>query len=157
MKHPATGLALPVPPGWQAARDAGAPLILAWPQERLRAARFRPNAVATVDRPAPDLTGIAAYTAASIAGMQRMLTGMYVIAIDVITIAGHEGRRVLCGYREGVFALAAEYWWTVAGGLATTLTASCQIEDYLDLSPVFEHIAAGMVPAAESPVPEAQR
>jgi hypothetical protein len=63
---------------------------------------------------------------------------------------------VLCGHRDGVYAIATEYWWTMAGGVATALTASCQVEDYLDLSPVFENIAAGMVPAGQLPGPGAQ-
>lgn len=151
IEHPATGLALPVPPGWQAVRDAGAPLVLAWPQRPGSAPRFRPNAVATVEQPPPEAAGIAAYTAASVATMQQMLTGLHVIAIDVITIGGHDGRRVLCGHRDGMYALASEYWWTLAAGVATTLTASCQVEDYLDLSPVFETIAAGMVAAVRMP------
>ncbi|HEU5387946.1 MAG TPA: hypothetical protein VFV73_18785 [Streptosporangiaceae bacterium] len=159
--HPGTGLELPVPPGWQVLRGAGAPLVLAWPlgpgpgvgSEASASPRFRPNAVATVEQP-PASMGLSAYTAASIANMQRMLTGLNVIAIDVIVIAGHDGRRVLCGHRDGAFALATEYWWTIVDGVATTLTASCQVEDYLDLSPVFENIAAGMVPAARVPEPE---
>jgi hypothetical protein len=151
LSHPATGLALPVPPGWQAARDTGAALVLAGPGQ---AARFRPNAVATVERPPPAVTEISAYTAASVAGLQRMLTGLHVIAIDVVTIGGQDGRRVLCGYRDGAYAIAAESWSAMTAGVATSLTASCQVEDYLDLSPVFENIAAGMVPAVRLPAPE---
>lgn len=155
--HSATGLRLPVPPGWQSALDAGAPVVLAGPAEPGRATRFRPNIVVTVEQPPPAMTDVAAYTFASIDGMQRMLTGLQVIAIDVITIGGREGRRVLCGHREGIFALATEHWWTVADGVATTLTASCQVEDYLDLAQVFEDVAAGMVPAARGPGPGAVR
>jgi hypothetical protein len=147
--HPATGLALPVPPGWLAVRDAGAPLVLAWPKEADKKRRFRPNLVATVEQPPGELTGIAAYTAASVTNMQLMLTDLCVIAIDVVTVGGHDGRRVLCGHRDSVHAIATEHWWTVADGVATTLTASCQVEDYLDLAPVFENVAAGMVPATQ--------
>ena len=107
ISHPATGLALPVPPGWQAVRDTGAALVLAWPAGPGQAARFRPNAVATVERPPAAITGISAYTAASVVGLQRMLTGLHVIAIDVVTIGGQDGRRVLCGYRDGAYAIAA--------------------------------------------------
>lgn len=151
--HPATGLALPVPPGWLAARNAGAPLVLAWPQEPGQAKRFRPNVVTTVEQPPVELAAIAAYTAASIANMQLMLTGLYVIAIDIVSLGGNDGRRVLCGHRDGVHAIATEHWCTLAGGVATTMTASCQVEDYLDLSPVFENVAAGLVPAARSRPP----
>jgi hypothetical protein len=154
--YPGAGLELPVPPGWQAVRDAGAPLVVAAPREPGQAQRFRPNAVATVERPPPEVTDVAAYTAASVAGLARLLTGLHVIAIDVITLGGHGGRRVLCGHRDGVYAIATEYWWTMAAGVATALTASCQVEDYLDLSPVFENIAAGMVPAGRLPGPGAQ-
>ena len=140
-----------MPPGWQAVRDAGAPLVLAAPREPGQAHRFRPNMVAVVERPPPAVTDVAAYTAASIASMAQLLTGLHVIAIDVVTLGEHDGRRVLCGHRDGVYAIATEHWWTIAAGVATALTASCQVEDYLDLSPVFENIAAGMVPAAQVP------
>lgn len=125
--------------------------MLACPLGPGEVSRFRPNIVVTVEQVPPGLTDVAAYTFSSITGMQRMLTGFHVIAIDVITIGGHEGRRVLCGHRDGIYALATEYWWTVAHGVATTLTASCQVEDYLDLAQAFEDVAAGMVPAARVP------
>lgn len=155
--HPATGVRVPVPPGWRCALDAGAPVVLAGPTDPGQAPRFRPNIVITVEQPPPAVTEVAAYTAASITGMQRMLTGFHVIAIDVVTIAGHEGRRVLCGHRDATYALASEHWWTVADGVATTLTANCQVEDYLELAGVFEEAAAGMVPAARSLQPGTAR
>jgi hypothetical protein len=148
--HPATGLALPVPPGWQAALDAGAPIVLAapvLPADEGQIPAFRSNTVATAERPKPDLTTIAAYTTASLTNLRLLLTGLHVIAADAVDIAGHDGCRVLCGYRDGIFAIAAEYWWVIADGIATTLTTSCQVEQYLDASPVFEDIAAGLVPA----------
>lgn len=145
--HPASGARAPVPPGWQPELDAGAPVVLVSPPAPGRAPRFRPNMVVTIEQPPPAMAGLAAYTASSITGMQRMLTGFHVIAIDVITMCGHDGRRVLCGHRDGTYALATEHWWTVAEGVATTLTASCQVEDYLDLAELFEETAAGMVPA----------
>jgi hypothetical protein len=150
IRHPATGLALPVPPGWQAVLDAGAPIVLAAPAvpaEDGQIPPFRPNAVATAERPKPDLTTIADYTTASLTNLQLLLTGLQVIAADAVDIAGYDGCRVLCGYRDGIFAIAAEYWWVIANGIATTMTASCQVEQYLNASPVFEDIAAGLVPA----------
>jgi hypothetical protein len=159
IRHPATGLALPVPPGWRAVRDAGAPVVLAAPPVPAAPDElppFRPNAVAMVEQPRPELAGITAYAAASVANLQMLLTGLHVIAADVIDIAGHEGRRVLCGYRDGIIAVASEYWWVIADGVATTLTASCQVEQYLHVSPVFENIAAGLVPATR-PVTQASR
>ena len=146
--HPASNLRLSVPPAWEAVLDVGAPVVLASPLGPGQGSRFRPNIVATVERPPPGMTDVAAYTDSSIGTMRRMLTGFHVIAIDNTAIGGHEGRRVLCGYRSGIYALTAEYWWTVAHGVGTTLTASCQVEDYLDLAPVFEEVAAGLVPAA---------
>ncbi|MDR0345118.1 MAG: DUF1795 domain-containing protein [Nocardiopsaceae bacterium] len=145
--HPASGARVPVPPGWQPELDAGAPVVLVSPPAPGQAPGFRPNIVVTIEQIPPEVAGLAAYTASSITGMQRMLTGFHVIAIDDITVGGHEGCRVLCGHRDGTYALATEHWWTVAGGVATTLTASCQVEDYLDLAEVFEQAAAGMIPA----------
>lgn len=149
---PECGLRLPVPAGWEVL-GKGVPVVLAAPSGPGQGARFRPNVVVTVEQPPPALADLAAYTDSSIGAMQRMLTGFQVIAVDEVLIDGHAGRRVLCGYRSGVFALAAEYWWTVARGVATTLTASCQVEDYLDLAQVFEEVAGGMVPAARAPLP----
>ena len=123
--HPAAGLELPVPPGWQAVRDAGAPLVVDGPLAPGQARRFRPNVVVTVERPPPAVTDVAAYTAASIDSMAQLLTGLHVIAVDVITVGGHDGRRVLCGHRDGMYAIATEHWWTIAAGVATALTASC--------------------------------
>jgi hypothetical protein len=155
--HSASGLCLPVPPGWEAVLDAGAPVVLASPLGSVQRSRFRPNIVATLEQPPPTMADLTAYTNSSIDTMRRMFTGFHVIAIDDIAIGGHEGRRVLCGYRSGMYALAAEYWWTVAQWVATTLTASCQVEDYLDLSQLFEEVAAGMVPAARVPLPGVAR
>jgi hypothetical protein len=155
--HSSTGLRLPVPSGWEALVDAGVPVVLTHAIEPGQAPRFRPSMVATVEQPPDALTDIAAYTDSSLGTMRRMLTGFHVIAADAITISGHEGRRVLAGYRGGIYALAAEYWWTVVHGVATTLTANCQVEDYLDLEPVFEEVAAGLVPAAQVPVTGAAR
>ncbi|MGD0556656.1 MAG: hypothetical protein ABSA93_16980 [Streptosporangiaceae bacterium] len=149
--HPGSGLRLRVPARWESVLDAGAPVVLAFPIEPGQTPHFRPNIVATVERTPPAMMDVAAYTDASLEGMRRMLTGFQVIAIDPATIDGHEGRRVLCAYRSGIYALATEHWWTVALGVATTLTASCQVEDYLDLAPVFEDVAAAMVPATRVP------
>jgi hypothetical protein len=151
IRHPATGLALPVPPGWEAVCDAGAPVVLAAPLVPAKPGElpsFRPNAVAAVEQPPPDLAGIAAYVATSVANLQLLLTGLQVIAVDVIDIVGYEGRRALCGHRDGIIAVASEYWWVIADGVATTLTATCQVEQYLQVSSVFENIAVGLVPAS---------
>ena len=153
--HSASGLRLAVPPGWEAVIDAGAPVVLASPLGLGQTSHFRPNIVATVERPPAAMTSMAAYTDSSINIMRRMLTGFHVIAIDDIFIDGHDGHRVLCGYQSGIYAVAAECWWTVANGVATALTASCQVEDYLDVVPVSEEVAAGMVPAARVPLPGA--
>jgi hypothetical protein len=139
--HSPSGLTLPVPSGWQPSPGAGAPVVLA----------SLLNMVATVEQLPLAMTDVAAYTDASIDGMRRMLTGFHVIAVDAVTIGAYEGRRALCGYRSGMYALATEYWWTVPHGVATTLIASCQVEDYLDLAQVFEDVAAGMIPATRVP------
>jgi hypothetical protein len=152
IQHPVTGLALPVPPGWRAVRDAGAPVVLVAPPvpaEPDEVPPFRPNLVAAAERPRTELAAIAAYADASLVNLQLLLAGLHVIAVDVIDIAGHEARRALCGYRDGVFAVASEYWWVIVNGVATTLTASCQVEQYLTVSPVFENIAAGLTPATQ--------
>jgi hypothetical protein len=168
IQHPTTGLALPVPPGWQALRDAGAPVVLTAPPASAPPPPagsalapsasagpggpppFVPNAVATVDRPHPELAQIADYTAASMARLRMQLAELHVIAADVVDIAGYEGRHMLCGYLDGIFAVTSEYWWVIANGVATTLAASCQVEQYLDASPVFENIAVGLIPATRS-------
>lgn len=149
--HPASGLRIPVPAGWEAVVEEGALVVLASSLEPGQGSRFRPNIVVTVERPPPALADVTAYTESSIDAMRRMLTGFQVIAIDDVAIGGNEGCRVLCGYRSGMHALAAEYWWTVAHGVGTTLTASCQVEDYPDLAHVFEEVADGMLPAARVP------
>jgi hypothetical protein len=153
IRHPATGLALPVPPGWQALCDAGAPVVLTAPPVSAGPGGpppFVPNVVGTVDRPRPQLAQLADYTAASMARLHMQLADLHVIAADAVDIAGHEGRRMLCGYLDGIFAVTSEYWWVIADGVATTLAASCQVEQYLDASPVFENIAAGLIPATRS-------
>jgi hypothetical protein len=149
--HSPSGLTLPVPSGWQPSPGAGAPVVLASLLGPGLISRFRPNMVATVEQLPLAMTDVAAYTDASIDGMRRMLTGFHVIAVDAVTIGAYEGRRALCGYRSGMYALATEYWWTVPHGVATTLIASCQVEDYLDLAQVFEDVAAGMIPATRVP------
>jgi hypothetical protein len=159
VRHPATSLALPVPPGWRAVLDAGAPVVLAAPLAPAAPGErppFRPNAVGAVERPRPELAAIADYAAASVTNLRMLLTGLHVIAVDVIDIAGHEARRALCGYRDGITAVASEYWWVIADGVATTLTTTCQVEQYMQISPVFENIAAGMAPATQ-PVTRAGR
>jgi len=43
-----------------------------------------------------------------------MLTGLHVIAV---AIGGQDGRRMLCGYRDGVYAIAAESWSVMTAGV----------------------------------------
>lgn len=156
VEHPASGLRLGVPIGW-AVLNEDVPVVLASPLESRQSSRFRANVVVTVEQPPAALADLTAYTQSSIDGMRRMLTGFQVIAIDDVALGDYAGHRVLCGYRSGIFALAAEYWLTVARGVGTTLTASCQVEDYLDLVQVFEEMAGQIVPAARVPFPGGDR
>lgn len=145
--HEATGAGIPCPPDWQRERDPGGAILLVEPYAATQSAdrSFRPNVSVVVERPHPALRDIAAFTTRMVDNMVLGLTDLHVIDLEVVEVAGHEGRRILAGHRSGQYALALEQWWTIVDGIGTTISGSCAVEDYLRASPVFELVAAGLV------------
>jgi len=142
----ATGAGIPRPPRWQQ-RDGTSALIALVDPFMPRDRAFRPNVNVVVERPHEILTDLDAFTARSIQNMRGGLTDLQLIDVQPAVIGGYPGHHVTSAYRSGIYALALEQWWTVVGGLGTTLSATCSVEDYARMAPVFELIGGGLVPA----------
>jgi hypothetical protein len=140
-----TGVAIPCPPRWQRVPAGDAVIALVEPYVSPVRRDFRANVTVTVERPPERLAEIAAYTTRMVDNAVVGLTDLHVIDLDVVEVAGHEGRRMLAGYRAGQYALALEQWWALAGGLGTTLSGTCAVESYPRASPIFELVACGLV------------
>lgn len=139
--------ALPRPPGWRRVDDPAAVIVLVEPYtpEIARQRAFRANASLILEQPHELLRDLAAFTTRMVDNLLLTLTDAHVIDIEPVDLAGREGRRLLCGYRSGKYALALEQWWTVIGETGVTLSGTCAVEDYLRASPIFEVLAAGLV------------
>ncbi len=143
-----TGAAVPWPPGWEAVRTPETRILLRQPAEP---GRFAWNVAVTVERPEGPFADVSLYTTAMIHNMSLGLTDLQVIAVDSVEFWGREGRRVLSAHRAGPYAVALEQYWFVAGGVATTLSGSCDVADHLKAADTFGYIAHGMSLAARLP------
>lgn len=141
-----TGLAVLVPAGWEAQADPSAPAVLTMlspPGER--EGDFRPSITVTVEQPPEHLRDITEYTRVMVSGLRTNLTDAHVIAIDPLWLGGFEGRRVVTGHREGMYTLVAQQYWALDdSGIATSLTGTSALEQYLWAEDVFAHVAAGL-------------
>lgn len=148
---PPTGLEVLVPQGWTVRSDLSSAAVITMvspPGER--ADDFRPNITITVEQPDDAMRDIGVYTRELVAGLRANLTDAHVIAIDPLWVGGYEGRRVVTGYRDGPYTLVAQQYWAVGeSGVATVLTGTSSLEQYLWASDVFAHVAAGLSVASE--------
>lgn len=145
-----TGAGIPCPPRWRGRDDTSAVIALIDPFLP-RDAGFRPNVNVVVERPHEALADLDSFTNRSLRTMQLGLTDLHLIDLAPAGIGGHPGCHVTSVYRSGIYALAIEQWWTMVGGLGTTLSATCAVEDYARMAPVFETVAAGLIPAPGAP------
>jgi hypothetical protein len=141
-----TGAGIPRPPRWM--RRADTPAVIALVDRFVSGDRaFRPNVNVIVEQPHQILTDLEVFTVRAIQNMQGGMTDMHLVDVQPAAIGGHPGRHVTSAYRSGIYALALEQWWTVINGMATTLSATCAVEDYARLAEIFDVVAAGLVPA----------
>ena len=155
----ATGVGIPWPPRWRRHDDTTAVIVLV---DRFMSGdrAFRPNVNVVIEKPDPILTDIDVFTVRAIQNMQGGMTDMHLIDVQPVEIGGSPGRHVTSAYRSGLYALALEQLWTVIGGIATTLSATCAVEDYARLAETFDLVAAGLKPAtghAQAAPPAARR
>jgi hypothetical protein len=148
----ATGAGIPWPPRWRRRDDTAAVIALV---DRFVPSdgAFRPNVNVIVEKPHPILTGLDVFTVRAIQNMQGGMTDMHLIDLEPVEIGGHPGRHLTSAYRSGRYSLALEQWWTVVDGTATTLSATCAVEDYPRLGEIFDVVAAGLMPATSQPAP----
>jgi hypothetical protein len=144
-----TGAGLPRPPGWETLHAPETRILLR--QHDALPGRFAWTVAVTVERPEDPYSDVAAYTTAMIHNMSLGLTDLRVIAIDPVEFWGREGRRVLSAHRAGPYAVALEQYWFVSGGVATTLSGSCDVADHLRAIDVFGYLAHGLSPADRLP------
>jgi len=142
----ATGAGIPCPPRWIRRDDTPAAIALV---DRFVSGdgAFRPNVNVIVEKPHQILTDLDVFTVRAIANMQGGMTDMHLVDVQRVQIGGHPGRHVTSAYRSGRYALALEQWWTVISGIATTLSATCAVEDYARLAEIFDVVATGLAPA----------
>lgn len=145
-----TGAGIPRPPRWHSRDDTSAVIALVDPFLP-RDAGFRPNVNLVVERPHDALADLDSFTNRSLQTMRLGLTDLHLIDLAPADVGGRPGHHVTSVYRSGIYALALEQWWTTVGGLGTTLSATCAVEDYARMAPVFEAIAAGLIPATAGP------
>lgn len=145
-----TGAGIPRPPRWHSRDDTSAVIALVDPFLP-RDAGFRPNVNLVVERPHGALADLDSFTDRTLQTMRLGLTDLHLIDLAPADLGGRQGCHVTSVYRSGIYALALEQWWTVAGGLGTTPSATCAIEDYARMAPVFETVAAGLIPATAGP------
>ncbi|PSL02780.1 hypothetical protein CLV30_10987 [Haloactinopolyspora alba] len=152
---PPTGLEVLVPDGWAVHADPQAPAILTMLSPAAeREGDFRPSIVVTVEQPVEQQRDIAEYTRTMVAGLRANLTDAHVIAIDPLWVGGFEGRRVITGYREGMHTLVAQQYWALDdAGIATSMTGTSSVEQYLWAADVFAHAAAGLSVASRLATP----
>ncbi len=81
------------------------------------------------------------FTEAVVRQHQRTLTDVLMLDIEESTMAGQPARRVLCCYRQGVFSVTLEQWWTLADNGVVVLSGSAGSLDY----PVFRDVFDRMV------------
>jgi hypothetical protein len=141
-----TGAGIPRPPRWRRRDDTAAVIALVdgfVPTGRA----FRPNVNVVVEKPHQILTDLDVFTVRAIQNMQGGMTDLHLIDVQPAEIGGRPGRHVTSAYRSGIYSLALEQWWTVVGDTATTLSATCAVEDYARLAETFDVVAAGLKPA----------
>lgn len=150
---PPTGLEVLVPDGWPVRTSLGGPALITMVSPAGdREGDFRPSIVITVEQPVEELRAVAEYTRATTSGLRASLTDAHVIAIDPLWVGGYEGRRVITGYREGVHTQVAQQYWALDdAGVATVMTGTSSIEQYLWAAEIFAHVASGLSVATRLP------
>lgn len=140
----ATGAGIPCPPRWVRVEEPGATIAVVEP-DPAGGRPFRANVTVVVEHVGESFTDVEAYARCMLDGLALTLTDLHVISFSAVHVSGHEGYRLVAGYRSGPYALSLEQWWTVADGVGTTLSGTCAVEDYLYASPIFEVAAAGLL------------
>jgi hypothetical protein len=149
-----TGAGMSCPVSWVRVEVPGPSIVMAVAvsADRLEPGQFRPNVVLTVERVAAGSEDLRVFSPGVVEGFLASVLGAYVVAVDLYPLpGGREGRRMVAAYRQPPHAVVLSQWWTVVGGIATAVSASCSADQYLALEPAFEGFLSGFTPATSAP------
>jgi hypothetical protein len=147
-----TGARLGTPVGWQRLENTGARIELAWPTNGLPQGAFRPTVSLDVE-PAPGGPDApAAHSHDTVDRLLRSAPGTHVLSLDLVTLGdGLQGRRLVAVQRRRPHTVQTTLWWTVYGGIATTVTATCAVEHVEATMEAIGQCVAGFHPASRLP------
>lgn len=144
-----TGAAILCPPTWQVLQHPGARIVLRCP---VRRGVFAPNVVVTVERPdEPLASDIDAYSREMLAGLRQTLTDLTVISDTPYIWYDLTGHHLLSAHRMGRYAVMLAQYWFLRDGLATVVSASCDVSDHRRLDGDFDYMVAGLSLARRLP------
>jgi len=132
------GFRLEHPSSWEV-RPGQAGLLLAIVAPPGREGEFRSNlnVVRKVGMQAAELDRLAEMAIREVA---RVLTDLIVIDVDAAVVSDRPARRLLFGYRQGIFGLTAEQWVLVDGDRHWTISAAASSDVYDSVADDFSGI-----------------
>lgn len=138
------GLAVEHPASWPVSLEVpGVAVMILAAEESV--AGFRANvAIAAQDLPGP--VTLEAFTALQLATMGQAHADARLIDRSAATLLGQPAERALLLYRQGIYSLALERWWTARDGgeAVVVVSATCAALDYDGYADTFSAIAAGV-------------
>lgn len=144
-----TGAAILCPPKWKVLQRPEARIILRCPVGR---GVFAPNVVVTVERPdEPLASDIEAYSREMLVGLHQTLTDLTVISDGPYLWYDLTGRHLLSAHRVGRYPVVLSQYWFLRDGLATVVSASCDVSDHRSLDSDFDYMVAGLSLATRLP------
>ena len=147
---PATGVALPLPPGWVRIDAAIGAVVLATP-ERENESIFRANLVVSVEAVPEPAGDIAIYSGSVQRGLHAAIPGLHLAAVDTWPWRdGTVGRRVVGAYRQPPHSVVLQQWFRIDRGIATSVSASCAVSQLSAAVPWFDAAVWGLVPATRT-------
>lgn len=142
------GFAIEHSPGWETADDApGCVVLVITPEPGVHGFRANVTLTTAMLGGAMDAEGFAS---AQLATLGELLTDARLVDRAPASLLDRPGERVLLTYRQGLYSLALEQRWSVAGEGAVVLSATCASLDYDRYAETFARMAASLrVVAAE--------
>jgi len=147
-----TGARLGHPVGWQLLEGTVARIELAWPTSGLPHGAFRPTVSLDVTAAPTGPDAPAARSREVVSHLLGAVPGTHVLSLDLVTLGdGLQGRRLVAVQRRRPHTVQTTLWWTVYGGIATTVTATCALEHVEATTDAVGRCVDGFHPASRLP------
>jgi len=144
-RHESAGFELPVPSGWELARDQDGCALIAVEPPRAEP-HLRASVVVTIEAPPAEQT-FEAWTDHSVAALGESVNRLRIIDDDIVEIAGNPARRVLSHYVHREFGgVNLEQWLLAHEGLGYVISCSTAALEYDDLHDLMSAISEGIQP-----------